>query len=181
MSTESANNLTVDQFATLLEKLDACQEARDWAKGKDLATAWTSCHQGDWLLWLLDHAAPLNPITNELLVCRFAREVQHVNPDPRVLACIETREAWARGEVSDEVRAAARDAAEDAIHDAIGDGAEAAAWAAVEPLARDAALCFIEAATLSLTRADAWATGWAIARAKQADIIRELLPMPVLA
>lgn len=28
---------------------DACGEARAWADGKDLATAWRTCERGDWL------------------------------------------------------------------------------------------------------------------------------------
>ena len=32
----------------------ACDGARAWADGKDLATIWQTCECGDWLEWLLD-------------------------------------------------------------------------------------------------------------------------------
>lgn len=176
----ATTNLNSKDFATLLKNMNACRKTRKWAKGKDLVTFWTTCHQGDWMFFLLYFATPLDPITNELLACRFAREVQHLNPDPRVLACIETREAWARGEVSDEVRDAARDAAWDAATDAARFPAWAAAWAASQSAAWTSARAAAEAAA----RYPAWAAAWdatlASARAKQADIIRELVSMPVL-
>jgi len=34
-----------------LEDMNACSEARDWAGGKDLATAWATCERADWMLW----------------------------------------------------------------------------------------------------------------------------------
>ena len=115
--------LTAPKFAAALRKIKACPDAREWAKGKDYDTAWSMCQNPHWLLFLLDAVAPLTAINNERLVCAFAREVLHLTTDPRVLTCIETREAWAAGKATNEERAAAWAAA------------RAAAWAA----ARDAA------------------------------------------
>ena len=103
--------LSAPRFAAFLCKINACQEARNWANGMDYDTAWNTCHNPGWLLFLLDAVAPLSAINNELLICAFAREVLHLTTDPRVLACIETREAWAAGTATDEERAAAGAAA----------------------------------------------------------------------
>ena len=72
-----------------------------------------------------------------------ARQVQHLNTDPRVSACIDVAERFANGEATDEERAAARDAAwdaaRDAAWDAARDAARAAAWDAARAAAWDAA------------------------------------------
>ena len=68
-----------------------------------------------------------------------ARQVQHLNTDPRVSACIDVAERFANGEATDEERAAAGAAAGAAAWDAAGDAAGDAAWAAAWAAARDAA------------------------------------------
>ena len=72
-----------------------------------------------------------------------ARQVQHLNTDPRVSACIDVAERFANGEATDEERAAAGGAARDAARAAAWDAARAAAWdaarAAAGAAARDAA------------------------------------------
>ena len=81
-----------------------------------------------------------------------ARQVQHLNTDPRVSACIDVAERFANGEATDEERAAARAAAWAAAWAAAG----AAAWAAAGAAARDAAWAAAGDA--------AWAAAWAAAR-----------------
>jgi len=68
-----------------------------------------------------------------------ARQVQHINTDPRVSACIDVAERFANGEATDEERDAARAAAWAAAGDAARDAAGAAAWAAARAAAGDAA------------------------------------------
>ena len=58
-----------------------------------------------------------------------ARQVQHLMPDSRSLACLEVAERFANGEASAEELAAARAAAEAPARDA----ARTAAWAAEAP------------------------------------------------
>ena len=180
------NNLSPVDFANALLGMNACSEAREWADGKDYATAWDTCSNSDWMFFLIGATAPLPEMVNEQLICRFARQVVHLTDDPRVLACIEVREAWIRGEVSNEVRAAARDAARDAgwaawstagyaggsaarsaARSAAGEAARSAAWAAARAAARAAAL------GAALGARDAIS-------AVQCDIIRELVPRPLL-
>ena len=84
-----------------------------------------------------------------------ARQVQHLNTDPRVSACIDVAERFANGEATDEERAAARAAAGDAARAAAGDAAGAAARAAAWAAAGDAAW--------AAARAAAWDAAWAAA------------------
>ena len=93
----------------------ACSEAVVWAREQpSYAEAWTSCKRADWLLWLAgvlcrDEATRK---TIAMSACACAREALRHTRDPRVLACIETVEAWCRGEATiDAVRAARRTAA----------------------------------------------------------------------
>lgn len=39
-----------------LEKLGACQEARDWVGNRTLQRAWEECDRLDWLHWLLSES-----------------------------------------------------------------------------------------------------------------------------
>ena len=72
-----------------------------------------------------------------------ARQVQHLNTDPRVSDCIDVAERFANGEATNEERdaagAAAWAAAWAAARDAAGAAAGAAAWAAAMAAAWDAA------------------------------------------
>ena len=65
-----------------LENLNACTEARVFAKGKTIEQAVQQCHRGDWLLWL---AARLN-VDNRLLCLangKCAETVLHLMTDQR--------------------------------------------------------------------------------------------------
>lgn len=46
-----------DELAKWLEEHNACEDARDWQKGKDLITTWETCECGDWLRWLLNECS----------------------------------------------------------------------------------------------------------------------------
>ena len=37
---------------TILDRLGACKEAREWVGGRTLAEAWAECKRPDWMLWL---------------------------------------------------------------------------------------------------------------------------------
>ena len=45
--------MNAKRFANLLVKLEACEDAREWARGKTLAQAWRECVRADWMCWLL--------------------------------------------------------------------------------------------------------------------------------
>jgi len=70
-------NLRPEELQKVLIKLGACQEARDWCKGKTSAQAWDKCQHGDWMLWVerklwkftptqqAEFEAKLSPINDE--------------------------------------------------------------------------------------------------------------------
>ena len=47
-------SVEVERFALLLQRLDACEPARDWYGGKTLMEAWNTCPRFDWMTWLFD-------------------------------------------------------------------------------------------------------------------------------
>ena len=139
------------QFAEYLKSIDACDPACKWQEGKDLETVWNTCERGDWMIWLLVNSE--NEVTDRelrLIAVKCARQVQHLMKDERSINALDVAERFANGEATQEELTAARDAAA-AAGDAVWAAGDAA-WAA-----RDAA--------------------WAAARAKQAEIVREFIPM----
>ncbi len=171
--TESLNDLLV--------RLDACEEAREWAKTQpDLATAWKNCRRADWMLWLLDELGHEDPKNYHLIACACVREtpladgrrVWDLLTDPRSRNAVEVAERFAVGEATEEDRAAAWAAA--------GAAARAVVWAVAGAAARAAAGAAARAAAWAAARAAAWAAAWAAARAAawaaQSDIIRRYLP-----
>jgi len=101
---------------------------------------------------------------------RVAREVAHLNPDPRVMAAIEAAEAWVR-EPSEGNREAAWTAWVDAA--AAADAADAAAADAAAAAAAAAARAAWTAAWTAEWMADAAAADAAAARAARAAAARE--------
>ena len=98
--------MSADDVQKLLAKLHACEEAREWAKGKSLAEIWQSCERGDWLLWLCARMAGEKgwPTKQEVVLaaCACARTALRFVPDgeKRPLLAIETAERWAKGEAT---------------------------------------------------------------------------------
>ena len=197
-----AINLSPVEFANALGKLNLRPKNQIWCEKMDYKTAWWTCQNPAWLILLIEATSHLNPIANELVVCQLAREVVHLNADPRVLACIETREAWARGEASYGKRCAAMAAAMGSAKAAFGvaldvalDAAPAAIWAAravagvsMWDTARDSARATEWAAAgdspwdapWDAATAAATAAARSTMEAKQCKIIHELIPQPVL-
>ena len=100
----------------MIEKLKAtgaCHDAVKWTSEQPSAkAAWETCERGDWMLWILGRQAgpawgkKRKPLV--LAACECARLALPYTKDARVLTCIETAEAWARGLATPEqVRAAA--------------------------------------------------------------------------
>ena len=90
-----------------LNKLDACGEAVRFAgKFKSGQSAWDNSVRGDWMLWLVGKTSgkPMSVKRKKLVLCacECARlSLKHVpKGEDRPLKCIETAEAWARGEAS---------------------------------------------------------------------------------
>jgi hypothetical protein len=145
--------MTAEQFSALLVELNACSEAREWAKGKSLAVVWKTCKRGDWLLWLCGRMAdkPNWPTRKEVVLaaCDCAElALKHVPAgEDRPRKCIEVVRAWAAGTATIEDVRTARHAAAYA----------AAAYAA------DAAAAAYAAAYAAYAAADAYAAAYAAA------------------
>jgi len=122
----------------LLVRLDACEEAREWAKTqKNLVEAWQNCKRSDWMIWLIGRSTvDRNDPKLRLMACDFAEAVLHLVPagETRPAEAIRVARLFAAGQASREDMAAARAAARAAAWDAAGAAARAAAWDA----ARDA-------------------------------------------
>ena len=121
-----------------LRSLGACSEAVEWAFGQaDEETAWSFCKRGDWMLWLIGKTAG-DPWSDSrkplvLVACECARFALPYTKDPRVLKCIETSEAWTKGEATiEEVRNAAANAYAAAAASASSYAAATAAAAAAD-------------------------------------------------
>ena len=148
---------------THLTRLRACQEAVDWLGERDLATCWTECPRGDWLLWL----GWSTRVDRKLLVkaaCRCAAlalpifEARYPD-DKRPRESIEITLRWTSGSATiKEVRAAAYAAA----------AAANAAYAANAANAAYAAANAANAANAATVAADAAAAA-AYAAANAAD------------
>ena len=98
-------------------------------------------------LWCL-RATPDSDSKARLFAVFCARQVQHLNPDPRVAAAIDTAEAFALGKATKEELKAARSAARSAAYDAAcaADAARSAAYDASSDAAYDAAYAASDAA-----------------------------------
>jgi hypothetical protein len=130
--------MTNAKLKALLKAHGACAEAVKWLGQKDAATAWQSCPNAQWMLWLARRVG----ISRQQLViaaCACARTSLKYVPEGelRPLQAIETAEAWCGGRATlDDVRSAAYAAdyaaADAATHAAThaADAAYAAAYAA---------------------------------------------------
>lgn len=58
----------------LLNKLDACEDARLWAEGKTWEEIFNTCHRGDWLLWLFALAADAARTNNQKKTADICRK-----------------------------------------------------------------------------------------------------------
>jgi hypothetical protein len=143
-------------FDELLVSLGACEDAREWAKGKSFADVWNTCERGDWLLWLLAKMkdkpgwATHKQIVSAACDCAelSLKYVEVGEERPRV--AIETARKWVRGEATlEEVKKAARKAdrsAYDAAHAAAHAASHAASAAYAAAHAAAHAACAASAA-----------------------------------
>ena len=114
----------------LLERLGACDEAREWVGDRTLNQAWAECVRPDWMLWLHARSESADAGAYAALAKKWAGA------------------AWAAAAEAAEAAAAwAAEAAEAAAR-----AAEAAAWAEAAAEAAEAAAAWAEAA-----EAAAWA------------------------
>ena len=184
----------------LLIKLNACQEAREWAGDKTWEEVYITCHRGDWLLWLF---ARTNPDDLQLLTLakgHCVNTVRHLMEDTRSIKAVDTAIAFGEGRATreelDAAAAAAADAADaafaaaaaaaDAADAAFAAGNTASAAAADAAFAAgntaSAAAYAAAAAAIASAYASAYDAAYAARRENQrltADICRKYLPIKV--
>jgi hypothetical protein len=171
-------------WSDALRAVHACHESLVWALTQpDAATAWATCERADWLLWIAGRLASTDDARKlvVLAACACARTALGRVPvgEDRPRICIETAEAWARGEATIvQVRAARADALDARVEmwrkpaAAAADAAAAAAADAAAAAAYAADAAYAAAAAATAARADSIKT--------QADIVRGILSMPVM-
>ena len=173
------------KLSTQLKKFDACTEGYEWAKGKTLTEAWSTCERGDWMLW---YAAKIN-IDRKLLVkaaCACARLSLKFVPDgeqrPRI--AIETAEAWAEGKASLNDVETASYATYAAAYTYAADAADAAANAAYAAANAAYAAAYVayaaDAATDAADAAYAADATDATTLRVCAEIVRDMIPLDAL-
>ena len=141
---------TMDQ---LLTKLGACQEAKEWAKGKTFVEIYNTCHRGDWLNWLFAKTNPEDVQLLTLVKGHQANTVRHLMKDERSLKAIDTAIAFGEGRATREElnNAAAAAFAASAARAASAAGASAARAAVEAAEAAEASYANARQANLQLT------------------------------
>jgi len=164
-----------------LNKLGACNEAVEWAKEmKNGQAAWDNCERGDWMLWLAGKTAgkPKSVKRKKLVLCacECARLALKYVPkgEDRPLKCIETAEAWARGEDSYDDLVEARRAASAS---ASASAAYASASASAASASAASASAYASASDAAAYAASAYDAAYVTKTLKEcADIVRKHYP-----
>jgi hypothetical protein len=98
-----------------LVSLNACEDAREWAKGKSWEEIFDTCHRGDWLLWLYRMQEDFDLRKLILAKGHCANTVRHLMKDERSINAVDTAIKYGEGKCElDELNkadAAAADAA----------------------------------------------------------------------
>ena len=113
----------------LLIKLNACQEALEWAGDKSWKEIYTTCSRGDWLLWLHYHTNQEDLQVRTLAKGHCANTIRHLMKDERSLNAVDTAIAFGEGKATREELIAASRSARDTAS-ASASAAYAAAYAA---------------------------------------------------
>ena len=148
--------------------LEACEEAADWASGKTWKKVYTTCHRGDWLLWLFAKTNPNDLRELTLAKGHCANTVRHLMKDERSIAAVDAAIAFGDGKITkEELDAAANNTyAAYSAYSSVNT-AYAAAYPAAYPAAALSAAAFASAAAANTANANAAA--YAAADAAYAD------------
>jgi hypothetical protein len=185
----------LEQF---LRRNNACSDGLEFAKNLSLEEFWTTCHRGDWILWLFAKMNPNNFRELTLAKGHCANTARHLMKDERSTKAVDVAIAFGEGRATrkeldaaaDAADAAARaayaayaaaDAADDAAASAAADAASAADAAVAADAAR-AAYAAADAASAAVAAVAADAVAYAASAKKQnqkltADICRKYLPL----
>lgn len=81
----------------LLKELNACSDAIQWAKDKSFEEIHSTCHRGDWLLWLFRRTNPDNFQLLTLAKGHCANTVRHLMKDERSIKAVDAAIAFGEG------------------------------------------------------------------------------------
>ena len=162
-------------FKELLIKLDACESAKEWARDMPIEEIVSTCHRGDWLLWLAKKV-DVDLRLRTLAKGHCANTVRHLMTDERSLNAVDVAIAFGEGKATrEELDAAAAAVAADAYAATGAAGAAAnAAYAAADAAATAAAAAAAYAAYAAAAAAAAVADADAN-RQQAADICRQYI------
>ncbi len=161
----------MNKINELLNELDACDEATEWAKDRTWEQIFNDCHRGDWLLWLFKrtNADDLQRLT--LAKGHCANTVRHLMKDERSIKAVDVAIQFGEGFISLKELNAAAYAAYAAAYAASSAYAAAAAYAAsAYASASDAAAYAAYAAAYAARKNNQQQT---------ADICRQYLPIDI--
>jgi hypothetical protein len=172
---KTTNPLQTMTFKELLIKLDACEGAREWARDMPIEEIVSTCHRGDWLLWLAKKV-DVDLRLRTLAKGHCANTVRHLMTDERSLNAVDVAIAFGEGKATrEELDAAAAAVAADAYAATGAAGAAAnAAYAAADAAATAAAAAAAYAAYAAAAAAAAVADADAN-RQQAADICRQYI------
>ena len=160
----------------LLEKLNACEKAREWAEGKSWEEVYATCHRGDWLLWLFQKTNSEDIQLLTLAKGHCANTVRHLMTDERSLKSVDAAIAFGEGKISREDLDAAAYAAYAAFSAAWA--ADYAAWATAASASNAAAAASYVAAP-AYAAAIAYYSSYEENQKLTAYICRKYLPIEV--
>jgi hypothetical protein len=166
----------------LLLKLNACNDAKEWAENKSWEEIYNTCHRGDWLLWLFKKTNPNDLQLLTLAKGHCANTVRHLMKDKRSIIAVDTAIAFGEGKATKEeltTVAYATYAAYAAAYAAYA--AVYAAYAAVAAYSAYAADAAAAAAADAAAAAGGGAADAVKAESQQltADICRKYLPIEI--
>ena len=177
----------------LLIKLNACNEAMEWAGDKTWEEIYRTCHRGDWLLWLFKQTNPNDLRLLTLAKGHCANTVRHLMKDERSIKAVDAAIAYGEGRIDiEELNNAATTADAYAAADAAAYAAyatdayaDAYAAAAAAAYATDAAADAADAYADAYVAADAAAYAAAFAARKKsqqetAEICRKYIPLDLI-
>ena len=80
-----------------LVSLNACRDAREWAKRKSWKEIFDTCHRGDWLLWLYRMQEDFDLRKLTLAKGHCANTVRHLMKDERSINAVDTAIKYGEG------------------------------------------------------------------------------------
>jgi len=84
----------IDNYLVIL---NACEDAREWAKGKSWEEIFNTCHRGDWLLWLYRMQEDFDLRKLILAKGHCANTVRHLMKDERSINAVDTAIKYGEG------------------------------------------------------------------------------------